>query len=156
MSTKDRTQKLRYLSGGVHSSAGQRHSHVVAGSHHDTSSSRTSPSTQSAGSQNYKKPDSNTHLRQNISNETGLSPVNSQLGPWNNWKLCKICSISFKNAGEYLEHLRSRHCARDRALFICKYGEKGVCSSSASDGITGEDYDNHIARDHAINMDGKY
>ena len=66
------------------------------------------------------------------------------------WKICVICrnGITFKTAGEFTQHIRDFHCSKEGGSFVCKYGLNGVCSLLPPEGVNGEDYNDHVFRDH--------
>lgn len=75
---------------------------------------------------------------------------------WSNWKFCKLCSMSFKNPGGYIEHLREFHCTKGGGQYVCRYGDNGICTSSPIEGVSDKDYELHVARDHAVLNRGKF
>ena len=168
MSTKEKLSKHRYPYARVSSSVSQNR--IAAGNDISqqagmvpVATARNSKYLEQSGVSrlpNSTGHSSNTYLQgQYVVNNDSVSERSqnsSQVGKWNNWKLCSLCSVSFKKAGEYIEHLHTRHCMRQKDLFICRYGDRGVCSSSPASGVSEKDYDCHVAKDHAVvNMEGK-
>lgn len=163
MSTKEKLSKHRYPSARIISSSASQISQQTGipvtartsnskylqqcgGSKHPNSTGHSSSSTYLHGEYVVN----NDSVSERLQNSSQVM----QVGKWNNWKLCSLCSVSFKNAGEYIEHLHTRHCMREKDLFICRYGHRGVCSSSPAGGVSEKDYDCHVAKDHAVvNMD---
>ncbi|XP_017105711.2 vacuolar protein sorting-associated protein 54 [Drosophila bipectinata] len=65
------------------------------------------------------------------------------------WQSCYYCTREhFKSIGEFVNHLRSRHCTREGGSFVCRYGFNGVCASLPLDGVSDRDYDAHVAKYH--------
>ncbi|XP_053672696.1 vacuolar protein sorting-associated protein 54 [Anopheles nili] len=54
----------------------------------------------------------------------------------------------FKNAADFVRHLRQQHCTVEGGSFVCRYGYNGVCSSLPLDGVSDRDYDMHVTRCH--------
>ncbi|ALC44468.1 scat [Drosophila busckii] len=65
------------------------------------------------------------------------------------WHSCYYCTREhFKNIGQFVNHLRSRHCTREGGSFVCRYGFNGVCASLPLDGVSDRDYDAHVSKYH--------
>lgn len=66
------------------------------------------------------------------------------------WKQCTVCSTSdtFKNPADFSKHLRECHCIREGGSFVCTYGYNDVCSSLPVEGVSDQDYEDHVARHH--------
>lgn len=47
-------------------------------------------------------------------------------------------------------HLRDRHCSREGGSFVCRYGYNGVCSSLPVEGVSDEDYEDHVYKHHVF------
>ncbi|KFD53786.1 hypothetical protein M513_05292 [Trichuris suis] len=63
---------------------------------------------------------------------------------------CQLCPgrISFQSAVEFIEHLRSSHCKREGGSFICRYGPYSTCSALPVEGVSDEDYEEHVKKVH--------
>ncbi|XP_030377069.1 vacuolar protein sorting-associated protein 54 [Scaptodrosophila lebanonensis] len=65
------------------------------------------------------------------------------------WHTCYYCTReNFNSIGEFVNHLRSRHCTREGGSFVCRYGFNGVCASLPLDGVSDRDYDAHVSKYH--------
>ena len=49
-----------------------------------------------------------------------------------------------------ISHLRDRHCSREGGSFVCRYGYNGVCSSLPVEGVSDEDYEDHVYKHHVF------
>lgn len=49
----------------------------------------------------------------------------------------------------FSRHLREKHCSQEGGSFVCRYGTNGVCSSLPVEGVSDEDYEDHVLRHHA-------
>lgn len=47
-------------------------------------------------------------------------------------------------------HLRDTHCSREGGSYVCRYGYNGVCSSLPVEGVSDEDYEDHVYRHHVF------
>ncbi|KDR08332.1 Vacuolar protein sorting-associated protein 54, partial [Zootermopsis nevadensis] len=47
-------------------------------------------------------------------------------------------------------HLRETHCSREGGSYVCRYGYNGVCSSLPVEGVSDEDYEDHVYRHHVF------
>ena len=47
-------------------------------------------------------------------------------------------------------HLRDRHCTREGGSYVCRYGYNGVCSSLPVEGVSDEDYEEHLYKHHVF------
>ncbi|CDW55500.1 hypothetical protein TTRE_0000377201 [Trichuris trichiura] len=63
---------------------------------------------------------------------------------------CQLCPgrISFQSALEFIEHLRASHCKREGGSFICRYGPYSTCSALPVEGVSDEDYEEHVKKVH--------
>lgn len=66
------------------------------------------------------------------------------------WKQCSVCmnEVVFKTPTEFSRHLREFHCTKEGGSFVCKYGYNNVCSSLPVEGVSDQDYEDHVARHH--------
>lgn len=70
------------------------------------------------------------------------------------WKGCIVCrktddaTTVFKSPREFCRHLRDYHCTKEGGSFVCHYGPNGVCPSLPVEGVSDQDYEDHVARDH--------
>lgn len=69
------------------------------------------------------------------------------------WKGCLVCrrsdgATSFRSPAEFCRHLRDYHCTKEGGSFVCRYGPNGVCPSLPVEGVSDQDYEDHVARDH--------
>lgn len=70
------------------------------------------------------------------------------------WKGCIVCrktdavTTAFKSPREFCRHLREYHCTKEGGSFVCHYGPNGVCPSLPVEGVSDQDYEDHVARDH--------
>ena len=79
------------------------------------------------------------------------------------WKSCTVCQVSplsqtcssFKTPHEFCRHLRDFHCTKEGGSYVCKYGANAVCPSLPVDGVSDQDYEDHVARDHVAVNKGK-
>ena len=78
------------------------------------------------------------------------------------WKRCTLCqqkghlkatSFVFKSPREFCGHLREYHCTKEGGSYVCRYGPNGVCPSLPVDGVSDQDYEDHVARDHVAGGD---
>ena len=71
------------------------------------------------------------------------------------WKTCACCvkTFVFKTPADYCKHLKAYHCKKEGGSYVCHYGPYGVCPSLPVDGVSDQDYDDHVARDH-VRADG--
>jgi vacuolar protein sorting-associated protein 54 len=67
------------------------------------------------------------------------------------WENCSFCtSLDFKVQQDFIRHLRDRHCSREGGSFVCRYGYNGVCSSLPIEGVSDEDYEDHVFKHHVF------
>lgn len=52
-------------------------------------------------------------------------------------------------------HIRECHCAKEGGSFVCRYGYNGVCSSLPLEGVSDQDYEDHVLKHHAFTMHAK-
>lgn len=52
-------------------------------------------------------------------------------------------------------HLRECHCTKEGGSFVCRYGYNGVCSSLPLEGVSDQDYEDHVLKHHAFAMFSK-
>ena len=66
------------------------------------------------------------------------------------WKNCNVCEEKyvFKAPREFCDHLREHHCTREGGSFVCQYGHNKICPSLPLDGVSDQDYEDHVAREH--------
>lgn len=66
------------------------------------------------------------------------------------WKKCDLCieCAVFKSSQEFCEHLRSKHCTIEGGSFVCQYGYNKICPSLPLEGVSDQDYEDHVAREH--------
>ncbi|KAK3887502.1 hypothetical protein Pcinc_008414 [Petrolisthes cinctipes] len=90
--------------------------------------------------------------------EVGLS---SCIGPvtsasTHGWRQCLYCQArSFKSPTDFIKHLREQHCSKEGGSFVCRYGYNGVCSSLPLEGVSDQDYEDHVLKHHAFTMFSK-
>ena len=66
------------------------------------------------------------------------------------WRQCSVCrGIFFKSPREFVTHLRDFHCTREGGSFVCRYGANKVCPSLPLEGVSDQDYVDHVLRMHA-------
>ncbi|KAG7177534.1 Vacuolar protein sorting-associated protein 54-like 1 [Homarus americanus] len=53
---------------------------------------------------------------------------------------------------ENIRHIRDCHCAKEGGSFVCRYGYNGVCSSLPLEGVSDQDYEDHVLKHHAFTM----
>lgn len=72
------------------------------------------------------------------------------------WQQCLYCSgQSFKLPNDFIKHIRECHCAKEGGSFVCRYGYNGVCSSLPLEGVSDQDYEDHVLKHHAFTMHSK-
>ncbi|KAM8714735.1 hypothetical protein ACLKA7_001144 [Drosophila subpalustris] len=82
--------------------------------------------------------------RKQFVSSNGTNSINAP-----SWQSCFYCTReNFKTIGEFVTHLRNRHCTREGGSFVCRYGFNGVCASLPLDGVSDRDYDAHVAKYH--------
>nr|CAD7261959.1 unnamed protein product [Timema shepardi] len=65
------------------------------------------------------------------------------------WGSCIYCTnLEFKVQQDFARHLRERHCTREGGSYVCRYGYNGVCSSLPVEGVSDEDYEDHVYKHH--------
>ncbi|GLH01415.1 Vacuolar protein sorting-associated protein 54 [Gryllus bimaculatus] len=67
------------------------------------------------------------------------------------WSSCLYCNhVEFKGQHDFIRHLRERHCTQEGGSFVCRYGYNGVCSSLPVEGVSDEDYEEHVYKHHVF------
>ncbi|XP_021939639.1 vacuolar protein sorting-associated protein 54 [Zootermopsis nevadensis] len=67
------------------------------------------------------------------------------------WVNCSFCTnLDFKVQQDFIRHLRETHCSREGGSYVCRYGYNGVCSSLPVEGVSDEDYEDHVYRHHVF------
>ncbi|PNF33403.1 Vacuolar protein sorting-associated protein 54 [Cryptotermes secundus] len=67
------------------------------------------------------------------------------------WENCSFCTnVDFKVQQDFIRHLRDRHCSREGGSYVCRYGYNGVCSSLPVEGVSDEDYEDHVYKHHVF------
>ena len=67
------------------------------------------------------------------------------------WKKCSVChkqTENFRSPRDFSRHLREFHCTKEGGSFVCRYGQNGVCPSLPLEGVSDQDYEDHVAKDH--------
>ncbi|KAK4307536.1 hypothetical protein Pmani_020683 [Petrolisthes manimaculis] len=90
--------------------------------------------------------------------EVGLSSCIGPVTPasTHGWRQCLYCQArSFKSPTDFIKHLREQHCSKEGGSFVCRYGYNGVCSSLPLEGVSDQDYEDHVLKHHAFTMFSK-
>ncbi|XP_076055991.1 VPS54 subunit of GARP complex scat [Oratosquilla oratoria] len=67
------------------------------------------------------------------------------------WRHCLYClGATFKAPNDFLRHVRENHCSKEGGSFVCRYGYNGVCSSLPLEGVSDQDYEDHVIKHHAF------
>ncbi|XP_047119390.1 vacuolar protein sorting-associated protein 54 [Schistocerca piceifrons] len=76
--------------------------------------------------------------------KTILVPENKHV-----WSKCTYCkNLEFKAQQDFTRHLREHHCTKEGGSFVCHYGLNGVCPSLPVEGVSDQDYEEHVLRHH--------
>lgn len=67
----------------------------------------------------------------------------------NSWQ-CKHChaNFQFSNAIDFARHLEEAHSIKEGGSYICRYGNNDVCSSLPLEGVSDQDYKDHVMKKH--------
>lgn len=88
--------------------------------------------------------------------EVGSGLVSSLTVTSNGWRQCLYCQVRiFKAPNDFIKHLRECHCTKEGGSFVCRYGYNGVCSSLPLEGVSDQDYEDHVLKHHAFTMFNK-
>ncbi|KAF7492424.1 Vacuolar protein sorting-associated protein 54 [Sarcoptes scabiei] len=65
------------------------------------------------------------------------------------WKQCKFClNEIFDSPFQFGNHLRIYHSKIEGGSHVCSYGPNGMCPLLPYEGVSGRDYDSHVAKCH--------
>nr|XP_045625589.1 vacuolar protein sorting-associated protein 54-like [Procambarus clarkii] len=85
--------------------------------------------------------------------EVGSGIGSSLLTTSHGWRQCLYCQGRiFKLPNDFIRHIRDCHCAKEGGSFVCRYGYNGVCSSLPLEGVSDQDYEDHVLKHHAFTM----
>lgn len=84
-----------------------------------------------------------------VSSGLGSSSVAASHG----WHQCLYCkAVTFKAPNDFIRHIRDSHCTKEGGSFVCRYGYNGVCSSLPLEGVSDQDYEDHVFKHHVFTM----
>nr|XP_053640278.1 vacuolar protein sorting-associated protein 54-like [Cherax quadricarinatus]XP_053640279.1 vacuolar protein sorting-associated protein 54-like [Cherax quadricarinatus] len=85
--------------------------------------------------------------------EVGSGIGSSSVATGHGWRQCLYCQGRiFKLPNDFIKHIRDCHCAKEGGSFVCRYGYNGVCSSLPLEGVSDQDYEDHVLKHHAFTM----